>query len=61
MANGQGCWGKLPCYRLAYTPLTISQLINDILPAKTIVDNMVNEAAQILQHNASLVKVHAKL
>jgi len=39
----------------------VSALIDDVLPAKTIVDNMVNEAAEILQRNASLVKPKAKL
>ncbi|PBK72283.1 2-nitropropane dioxygenase [Armillaria solidipes] len=40
----------------------VSGLIKDILPAKDIVENMVNEAAEILQHNSSLVKsVKAKL
>jgi len=35
----------------------VSALIHDVLPAKVIVDNMVNEAAAILQRNAALVKV----
>ncbi|KAF9048290.1 2-nitropropane dioxygenase [Hymenopellis radicata] len=39
----------------------VAALVNDVLPAKVIVENMVNEAAQILQQNASLVKVQAKL
>ncbi|KAK0215560.1 2-nitropropane dioxygenase [Armillaria fumosa] len=34
----------------------VSGLIKDILPAKDIVENMANEAAEILQHNSSLVK-----
>jgi len=39
----------------------VSGLINEVLPAKKIVDDMVNDAANILQQNASLVKVSAKL
>jgi len=38
----------------------VSALIHEILPAKVIVDNMVNEAAEILEKNASLVKVSLK-
>ncbi|KAI3598424.1 2-nitropropane dioxygenase [Moniliophthora roreri] len=34
----------------------VAALINEVLPAKTIVDNMVNEAAEILQSKAQLVK-----
>ncbi|KAK0223277.1 2-nitropropane dioxygenase [Armillaria fumosa] len=34
----------------------VSGLIKDILPAKDIVENMANKAAEILQHNSSLVK-----
>ncbi|KAJ3482155.1 hypothetical protein NLI96_g7170 [Meripilus lineatus] len=39
----------------------VSAVINDILPAKKIVDNMVNQAATILQHGSTLVKAQAKL
>jgi len=39
----------------------ISALIHDVLPAKTIIDNMVKEAAEIFQHNAAMVQVKAKL
>lgn len=39
----------------------VSAMIKEILPAKTIVDNMVSEAAEILQRNGQLVKVSAKL
>mgnify|MGYP001336631169 CR=1 FL=1 len=39
----------------------VAAVINEVLPAKVIVDNMVNEAAEILQRGASLVKVPAKL
>ncbi|KIY70767.1 2-nitropropane dioxygenase [Cylindrobasidium torrendii FP15055 ss-10] len=39
----------------------VAGLIKDILPAKTIVENMVNEAAEILQSNSAKVKVSAKL
>lgn len=35
----------------------VSALVNEVLPAKTIVDSMVNDAAAILEQNASLVKV----
>jgi len=34
----------------------VSALIHDILPAQQIVDNMVNEASEILQRGASLVQ-----
>jgi hypothetical protein len=40
---------------------SVSAVINDILPAKVIIDNMVSQAIQIIQHNASLVKVSSKL
>ncbi|PCH36286.1 2-nitropropane dioxygenase [Wolfiporia cocos MD-104 SS10] len=39
----------------------VAGLIHDILPAKTIVENMVNEAAQVLQAGAAKVNVKAKL
>ncbi|ESK89329.1 2-nitropropane dioxygenase [Moniliophthora roreri MCA 2997] len=39
---------------------SVAGLIKDILPAKDIVENMVNEAAEIMQQRASLVKVEAK-
>ena len=39
----------------------VSALIHEVLPAKTIVDNMVNDAAKILTANANKVKVSAKL
>jgi len=39
----------------------VSALINDVPPAKAIVDSMVNDAAKILQENARKVKVSAKL
>lgn len=39
----------------------VSAMINDVLPAKVIVENMVNDAARILQTNAAKVKVQAKL
>ncbi|KAF5319060.1 hypothetical protein D9611_012658 [Ephemerocybe angulata] len=39
----------------------VSSLIHDVLPAKEIVDNMVNDAAKILTSNAALVRVPAKL
>lgn len=39
----------------------VSAMINDVLPAKVIVQNIVNDAARILQTNAAKVKVQAKL
>lgn len=39
----------------------VSAVITDILPAKTIVDNMVTQAAEILQQQASKVNIRAKL
>ena len=39
----------------------VSALIHEVLPAKTIVDNMVNDAARVIQSNAAKVKVQAKL
>lgn len=36
------------------------QLIDEVLPAKVIVDNMVEEAASMLQLGGSLVKVGSK-
>jgi len=39
----------------------VAALINDILPAQTIVDNMVNDAAKILQDRSRMVRVNAKL
>jgi len=40
---------------------SVSAVINSVLPAQTIVDNMVSEAAQIIQRNAQLVRVGPKL
>ncbi|KIM39666.1 hypothetical protein M413DRAFT_447130 [Hebeloma cylindrosporum] len=40
---------------------SVSAVINSVLPAQTIVDNMVSEAAQIIQRNAQLVTVGSKL
>lgn len=34
----------------------VSALIHDVLPAKTIVDNMVEEAAEILRRGGAMVK-----
>ncbi|KAJ3966594.1 2-nitropropane dioxygenase [Lentinula raphanica] len=40
----------------------VAALIHDILPAKTIIENMVNEAAELLEHGSSLVvKTRSKL
>ena len=39
----------------------VAALIDEVLPAKVIVDTMVKEAVEVLQGNASLVKVSAKL
>ncbi|KAF9466157.1 2-nitropropane dioxygenase [Collybia nuda] len=38
----------------------VSALIDEVLPAKVIVENMVEEAARVLQHGGSLVKTSAK-
>jgi len=38
----------------------VSAVINDVLPAKVIVDNMVEEAARMLQLGGSIVKTSAK-
>ena len=38
----------------------VSSLIHDILPAKVIIDNMVEEAADMLSYGGSLVKIHGK-
>ena len=40
---------------------SVAAVINDILPAKVIIDNMVSQAIEIIQHNTSLVKVSSKL
>ncbi|KAG1734083.1 2-nitropropane dioxygenase [Suillus paluster] len=39
----------------------VAALINDVLPAQQIVDEMVSDAVKILQHGASLVVTKAKL
>ncbi len=39
----------------------VAALIKDILPARVIVDNMVNDAAKILQDRSKLVSVKPKL
>ncbi|KAI0272563.1 2-nitropropane dioxygenase [Gloeopeniophorella convolvens] len=39
----------------------VAALIDDVLPAQTIVDNMVNDAARILEENSKKVTVRAKL
>jgi len=39
----------------------VAALVRDVLPAQTIVDNMVNEAAMILQERSKAVSVRAKL
>ncbi|KAI9450075.1 2-nitropropane dioxygenase [Russula earlei] len=39
----------------------VAALINDILPAQTIVDNMVNEAAEVLRERSQLVQIRTKL
>lgn len=39
----------------------VAALINDVLPARQIVDEMVSDAVKILQHGASLVSTKAKL
>ncbi|KAJ3502466.1 hypothetical protein NLJ89_g8877 [Agrocybe chaxingu] len=40
---------------------SVSAVVNDILPAKTIVDNMVAQAVEVLQSNAAKVKISPKL
>ncbi len=39
----------------------VSAVITDILPAKTIVEDMVTQAAEIMQQQASKVNIRAKL
>ena len=39
----------------------VAALIHEVLPAKQIVDSMVNDAAQIMQTNAARLSVKAKL
>jgi len=39
----------------------VAALINDVLPAQQIMDQMVSDAVKILQHGASLVSIKAKL
>ena len=39
----------------------VAGLITEVLPAQTIINNMVNEAAAIIQSNAANVQVKAKL
>ena len=39
----------------------VAAMIDEVLPAKTIIDNMVKEAAAILQANAAKVNTRAKL
>lgn len=39
----------------------VAGLINDVLPAKVIIENMVNDAAQLLQQGAAKVTLKAKL
>lgn len=39
----------------------VAALINDVLPAQQIVDNMVNEAAAMLKKGSNTLKAGAKL
>ena len=39
----------------------VAAMIDEVLPAKTIIDNMVKEAAAILQANAAKITTRAKL
>ena len=39
----------------------VAALIHEVLPAQEIVDNMINDAAKILQENAAKVSVKSKL
>jgi hypothetical protein len=40
---------------------SVAAVVNDILPAKVIIDNMVSQAIEVIHHNAALVKVSSKL
>jgi NAD(P)H-dependent flavin oxidoreductase YrpB (nitropropane dioxygenase family) len=40
---------------------SVAAVVNDILPAKVIIDNMVSQAIEVIQHNATSVKVSSKL
>lgn len=40
---------------------SVSALIKEVLPAKTIVDDMVNDAAEIIVERSKIVTVGAKL
>lgn len=40
---------------------SVAAVINDVLPAKTIVDEMIRQAAEIMQQNAARVNVKPKL
>jgi len=39
----------------------VAALIDEVLPAQQIIDQMVSDAAKILEHGASLVSTKAKL
>jgi hypothetical protein len=39
----------------------VAALITDVLPAQTIIDNMVSSAAELLQRGSSMVNTQAKL
>ena len=39
----------------------VSALIHEVLSAKVIIENMVNDAAKIMSSNAAKVKIQAKL
>jgi len=39
----------------------VAGIIHEILPAKTIVENMIRDAANIMQKSATLVRLDAKL
>ena len=39
----------------------VASMIHDVLPAKVIIDNMVDDASQIMLHGASLVNAKPKL
>ena len=39
----------------------VAAQIGEVLPAKKIIDDMVNDAARILKHNASLINPQARL
>jgi hypothetical protein len=39
---------------------SVAAVVNDVLPAKTIVDEMVRQAAEIMRENAAMVNVNVR-